>query len=484
MEPTVKKTTRGALAAGALLTLAGCAPGPFDGPLADLARRDLGRLDALEQELLDRADRTAARPDDQDPRVIDAASADDFVRLALDRNPSLHAAEQRVLRLRERIPQASGLNDPTLTVTPIGDMAETAAGQVRVMTGVSQRLPFPGKLDQRGRVAAQDVAIAEQELEGTRLSVIADTRRAYWSLYGAVRAIEITRQSRELLVQLRGAAEAKHRAGSATQDQVLRVLVEIGGLDNELVALEQRRASAAGMLNSLIDRPVRAPVPDPAPIELARFDARLDDLLSAAEGTSPSIRAARERIGRYREQRRLARLDRYPDLTVSLSYNLVDDSGLSPVADGQDQWWVGFGVNVPIWQDRLDAAEREATRGLLESAGLLADEQNRVAFRVNDAFARVESQQRQAELLRDSIVPQASLAVEASLGGYRSGETDFLSVIDNWRKLLGFELMYQNSLAELERGFAELQQAVGRDLERTAAPDSAPREEPTAEIQP
>jgi len=481
MRPTTTRMRLGVLATG--LALGACSPGPLDAPLTGVARRDLGRLDALEQDLLDRADGEPGGRAARDP--LDATSADDFVRLALERNPSLRAAEQHVLRLRERVPQASSLDDPRVTVTPIGDMAETAAGQVRVMTGVSQRLPYPGKLDQRGRVAEQDVAIAEQELERTRLSVIADTRRAYWSLYGTVRAMEITRRSRDLLDQLRGAAEAKYRAGTATQEQVLRASVELSGLDNELIELEQRRASAAGMLNSMVDRPVNAPVPNPAPIELSRFDARLADLLADAENSSPSIRAARERITRSLEQRRLARLDRFPDLTVSLSYNLVDDSGLSPVADGQDQWWLGFGVNVPIWADRLDAAEREATRGMLESAGRLADERNRVAFRVHDAFARVESQQHQAELLRDTIVPQARLAVEASLGGYRSGETDFLSIIDNWRKLLGSELMYQNTLSELERGFAELQQAVGRDLDR--ADTTEPREgptPPTPEVQP
>lgn len=473
----VRQTTTSVLIGLAGLGLSACSSSPFDSSYSDLAERDLGHLEPNERAVLERAERNGKRPDASRPEPLEAVTADDFVRLALERNPSLHAAKQRVLRLEERIPQVTSFDDPMLMVAPVGDMAETAAGQVQVMTGVSQKLPFPGKLDAKGRVASQNVAIAEQELEGVRLLVIADTRRAYWGLYYAVRAIEVTRQNRVLLSQLREVAQAKYRAGTATQQAVLRASVELNNLENELITLEQRRSTTAGMLNMLIDRPVTAPMADPARVELVSFDGRLDDLLASAERTNPSIRAVREQIELFHEQRKLARLGRYPDLTVSLSYNLVDDSGLSPVANGRDQWWLGFGVNLPIWQDRLDAAEREATRGILESASTLAGEQNRVAFRVQDAFIKVETQQRQSVLLRDVIIPEATMTVEASLSGYRAGEVDFLTLIDNWRKLLDFQLMYQASLSELERSFAELQQAVGHDLERhDAVPpsDSAP----------
>jgi outer membrane protein TolC len=297
--------------------------------------------------------------------------------------------------------------------------------------------------------------------------VVGDTRRSYWSLYYAVRAIDATRESRDLLASLRDVVQAKYRAGAATQESVLRTSVELGNLDMELITLEQRRATAAAMLNTLLDRSADAALPAPSPIDLVHVDARLDDLLASARRSSPALRSIASRIERYREERELARLGRYPDVTVSLSYNAVRNEGLSPVTNGDDQWWIGFGVNLPIWADRLAAAEREATRGMLETAGTLAGERNRVAFRVQDAFIKVESQQRQAVLLRDAIVPEAAQTVEASLSGYRAGTVEFLALIDNWRKLLDFKLMYQASLAELERSFAELQEAVGGDLVRS-----------------
>jgi outer membrane protein TolC len=394
------------------------------------------------------------------------AGPEDFVRLALEHNPGVRAAEQSVHRLSDRIPQAERLDDPMLFVAPVGEMSETAAGQVGLMTGVSQTLPLPAKVQTRGRVAAQAVAEAVQELQRVRLEVVADTRSAWWQLYYTTRAIEVTEDNRGLLRQLRDVAEVKYRAGTADQEDVLRASVEMSSLDVDLLAIRQRQTAARAMLNLLIDRPVTTAVPDPPTRSLEMVSLELQRLLEQARQINPDIRRVQERIEGSRRRLELARLDRWPDLTVSVNYNAVESDGLSPVANGRDQWWVGFGVNLPLWAKSLDAAEHEAMREILQGIAALDDTQNRVAFRVQDAMAKVDSQQRQVVLFRDVIIPQARQAVDASLSSYRAGSVGFLTLVDNWRMLLDFELMYHRSLAQLEESFAQLQAAVGQDLQR------------------
>lgn len=391
---------------------------------------------------------------------------EDYVRLALERNPGIRAARLRVERLLEHIPQVSSLDDPTIGIAPIGEMAETAAGQVSVMTSVSQRLPFPGKLASRARVAAQEVAVAAQELEATRLRVKRDTRSAYWSYYYATRAIEVIDADRRLLAQFREIAAAKYRSGTVSQQDVLRASVELSNLDNELVTLRQRETTAVALLNRLLDRSVVAPLPPPAPISLEPTVLELDRLLEEAGARNPALQAIRERIQGFRERLELAELQRRPDFVVGLNYNLVQDEGVAPSANGDDQWWIGLGLNLPIWTERLDAAERQARAGIREGIAQLNDEQNLVAFRLQDGLVRLDTQQRLVELFRDVIVPQARQTVEASESSYRAGGLDFLTLVDNWRKLLDFQLMLHRSLAEFERSFADVQEVVGVDLNR------------------
>jgi outer membrane protein TolC len=457
-----------------LLAATGCGPTPFaewidrDSPLLD--DEPIATADAIPAPPGRAGEAAAGEPELALP---EEAGAEAFVRLALVRNPAIRAAEEKVRRLANRIPQARSLDDPMLRVTPIGEMAETAAGEVEVMTSISQKLPLPGKLKRRGLIAAAEVAEAVQVLDRVRLDVAADTRRAWWNFYFSARALEVTRRNRELLAQLRDVAEARYRAGTATQQDVLRASVELSRLDDELIVLEQRRTTAMAMLNQLIDRPVNAPLPEPPIRELQPLQIELDTALVQAQRANPDIARLHERIEGYRQRLKLARLDRWPDLTMSFSYNLVDSDGLSAVANGNDQWWVGAGVNLPIWFERLDAAENEAARGILQSIADLDNVQNRVAFRVQDAHVRAKSQQREVVLFRDVIIPQARQTVDASLSGYRAGKLEFLTLVDNWRKLFEFEVIYHQNLAALEQSIADLQQVIGRDLDRSPPADAA-----------
>lgn len=406
-------------------------------------------------------------------RLDPDSGPDAYVRLALERNPSIRAAELRVERLGARVPQVTSLDDPMFAIAPFGEMAETAAGQVGLMSSLSQKFPYPGKLDTRGKIAEQDVAVAVAELQQARLRIAAETRRAYWSHYFTTRALETTRESRQLLDQFRQIAEAEYKAGNRSQPDVLRASVELSNVDNELIVLEQRQATARSMLNQLMDRPTGTPLPTPGAAEPDRVDADLDVLLWTAALHNPAVIKVRERIEQYRQQRELAKLNRRPDLTVSFNYNPVDDDGLAMAANGDDQWWVGFGVNLPIWAEKLDAAEREALRGMMENSADLASEQNRVAFGVQEAYLRLEAQQKLVALFRDVIVPQAKQTVEASASGYRAGSVDFLTLMDNWRKLLNFDLMYHRAVADMQQALADLEREVGERVQPATDADVA-----------
>lgn len=462
--------------AGTLL-IAGCSPSPGGNEvqawrLHDAPQWQLSETSAIHRQetLVTSLPSTTNLNDD----LPSDAGAEDYVRLAVQRNPALNAAAARVRGLTERIPQVTSLEDPMLQISPVGATGRVAAGDASLMAELSQKIPFPGKLQTQGRLASLDVVMAQKDLEQAKLGVINDTRQAYWSYYFATKAIEVTQQNRDLLSQFRQVAEAKYKSNMATQQDVLRASVELSNLDNELITWQQRKTTAVAMLNSLLDRPIAAPLPAPQPAQLQQIQLDLDQLLAEAAQVNPELSSARQRIEAARQRIKLAQLQRWPDLTVGVQYNFVDGQGTGMVANGKDQWWLTFGINLPIWAEKLDAGEREARQGMLEGIADLTQTQNRVAFGVQDALVKTQTQQRLVVLFRDVIVPQAQQAVDASKSGYQAGNIDFLTLVDNWRKLLDYQLMYHQSLAELEQNYAQLQQAVGQDLPRQKMPGMSP----------
>jgi len=404
------------------------------------------------------------------------AGLDDYIRIALRDNPGIRKAIRQVQVLGYRVPQVTSLDDPMISVVPpTGDMTQTAGGMMDASVGVSQKIPFPGKLTAKGRIAEQSVRMALDSLADARITTVAQVEKAYYSYYLADVSIQINKQSEALLRQIRDVAAARYRSGISTQQDVLRAEVELYNLTNELITLEQQRATAQALLNSLMNRRVDAALPPPRPFELAAVQWKLPEAAARAVESNPRLARVQDQIKRDMAAIRLARLDYFPDLTAGFVYTFISPTGISPVANGSDVWNLAFGLNLPIWWQRLRARVLEGNAQALTSVEEYNELRNLIFFQLQDTLVKVDTQYRHAVLYRDLIVPRAWQTVDVSTSGYRAGSIDFTTLIDNWRKWLDFSLSYHRALAEVEQHFADLQQLIGVRIPRIAGAEPAMR---------
>lgn len=83
-------------------------------------------------------------------------------------NPEIKAARQRWESAKAVVPQVQTLPDPRLQIG-YQRMPMVPPVVERVMYGVRQDIPFPGKLKLKGEVAQRDAERLEQEYNATRL---------------------------------------------------------------------------------------------------------------------------------------------------------------------------------------------------------------------------------------------------------------------------------------------------------------------------
>lgn len=394
-----------------------------------------------------------------------ASTVEGYVALARNSNPEIRRARQSAAAAGYRIAQVGALPDPVLSgVPPTGDMTQTAAGEVDWSLGITQAIPFPAKLHVRAKRASHATRAALARFRETVLRITADVRRAYYQLYFADRAIEITRESRVLLRSFRDIAARKYESGQVPQQDLLRAQVELADLENDLLTLGEQRDTAQARLNQLMARPVSTPVATTQKIQPRELDLALEDLLDAADKWSPAIAAARARAQEARESLRLAKLDYIPDFTVGYTYTAVSSSGLAANPSGDDNWRLGLGITLPLWLGKLSAGRNEAVARLSARQGDLADISDRTAYLIDESLIKTQTQQRLVDLFGHLIIPQAKQTLDATISAYRAGQVDFLTFVENWRRLLDFKIAYQRSLAGFEQELAELQRVVGSDI--------------------
>jgi cobalt-zinc-cadmium efflux system outer membrane protein len=388
-------------------------------------------------------------------------AVEEYVRFALQQNPKIQAARKRVEAAAYRVPVAASLQDPMLNVTVLPSSVQTASGEQEMIIAASQKIPWMGKLDAKAAVAESQTDMARAALAATELATVAQVKRAYYNLYFLQQSLVVTEEEQRLLGEFRDVADTRYRAGTTSQQDVYRADLEISAVEADLIRLRQQLSSTRARLASALHVAPQTQLMavDRLPAEGIPLDLEL--LQRQAVAARPELHAQLAAIGRDRRAAELARLDYKPDVTVGFSWIDIASSGISPVANGRDALLLTAGINLPIYQKRLNSAVRAAEANAVATAREYDTLRDGTLEDVTDLFAQAGSQHELLVLFREDILPKARLTLEVSAQAYNVGEVDFLQLIDNWRQLLRYEINYRRLETSLRQTLANLEAVVG-----------------------
>ncbi|MEN8261553.1 MAG: TolC family protein, partial [Pseudomonadota bacterium] len=275
----------------------------------------------------------AEATDPEGPLTLESAVA-----MAVRDNPDLAQMRARSEAMAAIPSQAGTLPDPVLRFNAMNlptdtfDVSQEAMTQLQL--GISQRLPFPGKLTLKEEAAEFEAEAASNNVAETRLRLIRDVKTTWWLLFYLDRALEIVANNQDLLRQFVEIALTKYMVGQGLQQDVLLAQLELSRLfDQELQLIGMRRSEAA-RLNALLDRSADSVVqlpqkviqqlPDPLP------EARLYQI---AETSRPLLAEQANQINAAQSRVELAKKDYYPDVTIGAAYGFRSGENPPPRND-------------------------------------------------------------------------------------------------------------------------------------------------------
>lgn len=127
-----------------------------------------------------------------------------------------------------------------------------------------------------------------------------------------------------------------------------------------------------------------------------------------------------------------------------------------------------FSINLPLWRDSYQAAERQAKSIVLKTRQQRTQTENTLVAQAEQALYDFENSNRRIKLYGDVLLPQAEQLLQASETAYQAGTIDFLSLIDAQRMLLEFQLEYERAVTDNQQKLAELEMLVGAKLSPAA----------------
>ena len=373
------------------------------------------------------------------PVLSATATVHDAVLFAVKNHPAVAAAYADWAAAVANITVARSLPDPKLSFELFAADAVSS-----LMGGLTTDIPGPGKLAARGAAAAAASRAKYFQFEIVALQTALAVEKTFYPLYFLDTKIRVNRQLLALLANLATLARAQNEVGRATLQDVLRAQMEAEKLRTETENLEDSRRrlraqfkAALGLCTEQADPPVPQ-VPD-------FTETNLDDekWLATATKQNPRLQALAAEIQIAEAAIRVARKEKTPDFSAGFE---VDAKAVPAV------WNPQFSATLPIWRDKLTAEISAAQNGKRAAEARLSAAQLDLAVEFATQTYRIREANRELTLLRDRLLPRAGQTLAVARSAYRSGQADFLNVIDAERALLNFQL--NEIAAQIQREIA------------------------------
>ncbi len=394
-----------------------------------------------------------------------AISLQDLLTEAEQNNPQIQAARQGWQAAKQVPTQVSTLPDPQFSLqqfsvgSPRPFAGYTNSDFAYIGLGVSQDLPYPGKLRLKGEMAKREADVVQQEYESVRLSILAAVKSAYFRLAYLSKTLGILESDGQLLRQVEQAAEARYRSGMGNQQDLLQAQLQQTKLLGEITMHHLEVAKAQAQIKQLLNRSQSSPDIRPSELPETPLPYTYEELLSATRAQNPEISAAEKMVEKQKLQVDLAHKDFYPDFNIQYMWERTDPTQF------RAYYMFTFGVRVPIYRGKKQRPELAQAEGELSRAHSESEARSQqVAYELRSEY---ETEQKTAELLkiyREGLLPQARAGFQAGIAAYQNNRQDFQAVLASFLDVLHLDEEYWKSIAERETALARLEQLTAMSL--------------------
>lgn len=397
-------------------------------------------------------------------QVDTGVSLDAFIEEAKANNPRIQEAYNQWKVAEYKIKRVKSLDDPMASYGYFGEAVQTRVGPQDQKYGFSQKIPFPGKRRLKGKAQTKEAESLKQKYEATKNEVIKEVKFVYYDLFWVDRAIDINEEEKSILERLEKVAQRKYESNLTSQQDVIKMQVELSKIIKKIFLLRQNRKSLVAKMNSLLNRSFEAEVTKIREVAHQDFDYELEDILDKSNQSRQELLAANLSVDQAKFEKSLAKMAYLPDFTFGAEYVDIGGGTTTSIDDGQDAWMGKVSINVPIWFGKLNAQVKEKEAQLEAAKKKKNDIENHVSFEAQDIYSKINAYKDIVLLYETALLPQAEQAFDVSQAGFEAGSVSFIDWLDTERTYLQTRLAYYKSITDYHKSIAYLERVVGQKL--------------------
>lgn len=330
--------------------------------------------------------------------------------------------------------------------------------------GISQDLPYPGKLRLQGEIAQRGTDVAQEQYESIVRSVVSELKSKYFQLGYLATTLGILQRDGDLLEQIEKAADAHYRSGMGNQQELLQAQLERTKLLREITMHHLEVAKVQAEIKQLLNRPQSSDDIEADALPETPLPYTFEELLAATKSQNPELSAANKMVEKQNLQVDLAHKDFYPDFNIQYMWQRTDPTKF------RAYYMLTFGVRVPIYRKRKQDPELvQAQLDLARSRSDVESQSDQLALELRTQYETAQKDAELLEIYRQGLLPQARSGYEAGLAAYQSGRQDFPALMASALDVLHLDQEYWQNVADRETALAQIEELTGLSLREEGA---------------
>ena len=260
----------------------------------------------------------------------------------LTQNPTLQVSQQKVEGSVAAEKKGAGLPSPVVKFAYFGESVETRTGPQLWTLGLSQKIPWPGRIAKTRDVARLQSGTVQAQFEITQREVLKSFRLLWADCYYLKRSMEVTKEIQTLTTQWLQRNRSAYETGAISFSSIIKMENRLALLEDDLRSLDNQQRQLQAQIDELFGTSIQIQLPEDlqslkyvASAEVLQQHPLLEQVMQKQAAQAKAVQV---------EKRRFA-----PDLGVGFNYINIGDRPQAGSESGKDAWAITASLSLPLW---------------------------------------------------------------------------------------------------------------------------------------
>jgi outer membrane protein TolC len=312
------------------------------------------------------------------------------------------SARYGYIRRDDEVKQALGIQNGQVV-----DVLTAPEDEYNFVTSFNQPIFTGFALINRYKIASLGLDVAEYLEKITRQDVILDAKNAYYSILRTQKLVDVARDTVRQIAAQKDVAENMHQVGMSPLNDLLQSQVQLANARQRLITAQNNMEIAKSQFNTLLRRPVNAPVAIEEILDYTPFEYDIEYCLAQGEAHRLEIEVSDLEVQIAQKDYNLSQKDYYPsvDLTGTWTRRGTDWDVDGGEGIGDKKFWdIRATASWNFWEwGRTTYGVREKLSRLSQSKSRKNQILDNIQLEINTAYLRTIESERNILTIEKAI---------------------------------------------------------------------------------